>query len=67
MADFCAQCSIDLFGEDFGDLADITPIEQFERGLACCVLCEDCGPIQVDPLGRCISTDCAHHHGEQDG
>ncbi len=58
MADFCHKCSIDLFGEDFGDLAGITEEEPWRQGLACIVICEGCGPIQVDPLGNCVSEDC---------
>jgi hypothetical protein len=29
------------------------------------VLCEGCGPIQVDNDGRCLSVDCDHQHGKQ--
>lgn len=58
MADFCMQCSIDLHGDDFGDLADITSKEGAEKGFYCVVLCEGCGPIQVDDRGGCVSKDC---------
>jgi hypothetical protein len=63
MADFCQQCSINLFGEDFGDFNGITKHKDFEKGLSCVVLCEGCGVIQVDPEGRCISKDCLKRHG----
>jgi hypothetical protein len=65
MADFCSQCSVRLFAEDFYDTADITSQEAFEKGRACHALCEECGPIQVDPAGRCLGGcrldhDCPH-------
>ena len=63
MADFCKQDSIALFGEDFGDMKNITKKEDWDKGLAVTVLCEDCGPIQVDPEGNCISVDCWNKHG----
>ena len=65
MADFCKQCSEELFGEDFGDFVGITKPEDWEKGLACVVLCEGCGPIQVDLEGRCISIDCLKKHNKQ--
>lgn len=63
MADFCSQCSIELFGKDYGDMAGITSPEDWAKGLAAIVLCEDCGAIQVDPGGLCIS-DCDKNHGK---
>ena len=58
MADFCKQCSIATFGEDFGDLkglgnGEVLPID---HGWLC--LCEGCGTIIVDDEGNCISKDC---------
>lgn len=61
MADFCKQCSIEIFGEDFGDLEGITTPEQQAEGKFCVVLCEGCGAIQVDVEGACIS-DCIERH-----
>lgn len=62
MADFCAQCAEALGFEDLNDLAGITHPEDFnEHGRACVVICEGCGPIQVDPAGNCISPDCLGH------
>lgn len=58
MADFCKQCSTDSFGQDYGDLAGITTKEDQAKGLYAVVLCEGCGPIQVDTEGACISKDC---------
>ena len=58
MADFCKQCSLDLFDEDFKELAGITKVESWKNGLAANVICEGCGFIQVDPDGNCVSNDC---------
>lgn len=65
MAEFCRQCSIDIFGEDFRDLAGITAPELWDQGLAASVICEGCGCIQVDPQGNCVTADClrAGHAG----
>ena len=78
MADFCQQCSIRFFGEDFRDLAigddnpDATSTDRF------IVQCEGCAPIGtfapngslvltytvVDKDGRCV-LDCSEHHGTE--
>jgi hypothetical protein len=58
MADFCRQCSERLFGQDFRDLAGLTSPEDWADGKAVVVICEGCGPIQVDPDGACTSADC---------
>ena len=58
MADFCKQCSIDLFGQDFHDMKGLSTEEDTKKGLFAVVLCEGCGPCQVDHEGNCISTDC---------
>lgn len=65
MADFCKQCSLELFGEDFGDLKGLTTNEDWKKGLAAVVICEGCGVIQVDPDGRCISPDCLKKHRKE--
>lgn len=62
MSEFCKACSIDIFGEDSKDFVGITTKEAFAQGLACVVLCEGCGPIQVDPEGICISKNCLCNH-----
>lgn len=56
MADFCKQCSIDLFGEDFRDLAGIGAArgEELEPGSGWIALCEGCGPTLVDDNGVCM-------------
>lgn len=58
MADFCKACSVNMFGEDFKELANITQVAAWQEGKAVTVLCEGCGPVQVDPDGNCVSTDC---------
>lgn len=60
MAEFCKQCSIDTFGKDFGDFKGMAPEES--EGLYPIVLCEGCGPIQVDNEGSCVSNDCLEKH-----
>lgn len=63
MADFCKQCSIVVFGEDFGDLAGITKPEDQAQDRYALVLCESCGATQVDVEGSCVSPDCLEKHG----
>ncbi len=58
MADYCQACSIELFGKDYGNFAGLTSEEDWTEDRAVVVLCEGCGPTQVDPAGRCISRDC---------
>ena len=54
MADFCMQCSIMMFGEDFQDLAELQTEEDTKAGLAQAVLCEGCGATAVDHTGLCL-------------
>lgn len=58
MADFCKQCSIEMFGKDFRELAGLTTVEDTAKGLyATGVICEGCyhpGACQVDHEGTCI-------------
>ena len=56
MADFCSQCSIELFGRDYGDMKGLCT-----TGYVMTVLCEDCGPIYVNPTGQCVC-NCSKHH-----
>lgn len=63
MSDFCQQCSIAVFGDDFRDLAGLlTPIEA-AQGYGVRVLCEGCGDAFVDDKGRCHSHNCLKAHG----
>jgi hypothetical protein len=63
MADFCQQCSLAIFGEDFGDLKtgkDLPPAPPIQGWDA---ICEGCGPTIVDANGKCIG-DCLEHHSQ---
>jgi hypothetical protein len=60
MAEFCKQCADEL-GFPESDFID----PQLQPGYYNTNLCEGCGPIQTDVLGRCISNDClkkGHNH-----
>jgi hypothetical protein len=65
MADFCKQCSIELFGKDFGELANLGKGRELEPDHGWLVLCEGCGPIYVDEEGNCLSVDCEGDHRKQ--
>lgn len=62
MADFCKQCSIENFGEDFGDLAGLGNGSPLKPGEGWAVLCEGCGPTCVDDEGECIAKNCLLKH-----
>ncbi len=68
MADFCKQCTEELFGEESAydnDLRDIVSLEDSLVGVSAIVLCEGCGPIQVNHVGECLSVDCDKQHGSK--
>lgn len=60
MADFCKQCSTDLFGFDAGDLKNYSD-QKIEDGFGWKALCEDCGFIIVNDEGECIANWCKKH------
>ena len=60
MADFCKQCSIEIFGEDSKDLANLRK-ETLLEGYGLLVLCEGCGFTMVDNDGKCILVKCPKH------
>lgn len=64
MSDFCKQCSIEIFGDDFRDMANITTKDDIKKGLYANVLCEHCGPIQIDLDGQCITVGCYENHNQ---
>ena len=68
MADFCKQCTEELFGSDLADNNDMKGAVS-ERdsalGFMVLVLCEGCGPIQVNHAGECLSDDCDKNHGKE--
>lgn len=51
MADFCQECSIEIFGEDMGDMSGLSTPEDTNAGLYASTLCEGCGWILVDHAG----------------
>lgn len=63
MAAFCKQCSIETFGKDFEEHAGLSTPEKTKAGIYPVVICEGCGPVQVDHTGACVSVDCAEKHG----
>lgn len=63
MADFCKQCSIDIFGEDFRELAGLSTEDDTKNGFYPAAICEGYGWIRVDHDGVCVSSDCNKHHG----
>jgi len=63
MAEFCKQCADEHGFEP--DYVGLSTEKDTRAGLFCVVLCEGCGPAQVDHEGRCISPDCLLKHGEQ--
>lgn len=64
MADYCLQCSLEIFGKDFRELAGLSSPEDTRNKRYALAICEGCGPIQVDHDGWCVSDDCSKRHGE---
>jgi len=64
MADLCKQCSIDIYGKDFGDLKGLGKGEELQKGNGWSCLCEGCGHTVVDDEGSCVSYFC-ELHGEE--
>jgi hypothetical protein len=66
MADFCKQCTEQHLGMDGtkNDMVGLSTYEDTKNGLYSMVLCEGCGPVQVDHTGKCVSVDCMHKHVE---
>lgn len=49
MADFCKQCSQEMFGQDSEDLKGLC-----KRNEVVPALCEGCGSTMVDSEGTCL-------------
>lgn len=62
MADYCAQCSVDMFGSDTGDHRGLSTAADTAKGLYALVICEGCGMIQVDHEGKCVTRNCMVDH-----
>ena len=63
MADFCKACSLEMFGEDFRELAEITTPEDTARGQFAVVICEGCAGSLVDHEGVCQGDCMELEHG----
>jgi len=55
MADFCKKCSIDMWGRDTKDLADLITPEQAADGFAATGICEGCGSVYFDIGGNAVT------------
>ena len=55
MADFCYECTIDLFGEQNAEENDFSGIVRGRERYFC--LCEGCGWITVDKNGKKIEDE----------
>jgi hypothetical protein len=65
MAEFCKQCSLDLFGEDHTELAGLGGLAPTLLPGECYpALCEGCGFIGVNDYGECVA---CHLHAGQPG
>lgn len=64
MADFCRQCSLELFGKDNGDLAGLGE-NPLPAGFSYHVLCEGCGFVGVNDKGECCSPRPVRNHEEK--
>lgn len=51
MADFCKDCSIEMFGKDMQDLAGLTLPSP---GAMVLTVCESCGWVWVDKDGKVV-------------
>lgn len=66
MAEFCRQCAERLGLEGWeDDFKGLTSKKNWAEGKAALVLCEGCGPIQVDPDGKCVTKNCSEKHGKK--
>lgn len=64
MADFCSQCSLENFGEDYDDFATRDPKYLGDFRHRWQVICEGCGPECIVVWnGLCVSETCLKKHG----
>lgn len=66
MADFCKQCSIEMFGQDYGDLKGLGDGKELEKDFGWTAICEGCGYTIVNDEGKCIAVDCLMKHGAKE-
>lgn len=63
MADFCLQCNLALYFGPHSDFAWLAKDGPLPPGVGYGVLCEGCGFIRVDHLGRCMGDPgCIEKH-----
>ena len=60
MADFCRQCTIVVFGEEYADKNDMQGLCEPDEMAA--VLCEHCGHTWVDNEGVCLGNCLEPEH-----
>lgn len=65
MSDFCRQCSLEIFGEDFENFKGLTTTTIPVESVLWEVLCEGCGKTLVNNKGECINPYCLKKHREQ--
>ena len=61
MAEFCKQCSEELFDKDYGNFAGQSTAADTKNGLFSGQLCESCGLVLVDHTGKCVDIRCPKH------
>lgn len=61
MADYCKQCSKEIFDSILNDFYDLS-VKDHPDGQYRTVLCDGCGQIQVTWDGTCVSEDCMGDH-----
>lgn len=65
MADFCKQCSEEIFKEDHGDLKGLGNGKVLPEGQGWLVLCEGCGLTTVNDEGVCFGYCMQPEHKEK--
>jgi hypothetical protein len=64
MADFCLQCSLEMFGKDFEELKGLGNGKTLEPEYGWPAICEGCGMTLVDDAGVCLGK-CLKNHDIQ--
>lgn len=61
MAEFCKQCSLEVWGEDTKDFVDRITEKDVAAGFIAVVTCEGCELTYVDHEGICKNPRCSKH------
>lgn len=65
MAEFCKQCTDELFGPDMKhDFEGLSEESDTKLDIYAMVLCEGCGNTLVNHLGECVDPLCLKKHGK---